>query len=133
MTPITALARIVHEANKALCEALGDNSQKPWNEAEAWQRAAAIDGVKHALANPNDPVSRAHEFWCEAKLKDGWVYGEIKDGVAKTHPCLVPYAQLPEGQKAKDALLQAVVTALTPLYNEMVAEEAKQGATGVKA
>jgi len=30
-------------------------------------------------------------------LRDGWTYDE-----AKKHPCLVPYEQLPESEKAYD-------------------------------
>jgi hypothetical protein len=34
------------------------------------------------------------------------------DATPPTHPCLVPYAQLPAEQQRKDALFQAVVAAL---------------------
>jgi len=53
-----------------------------------------------------------HESWCDFKRADGWVFGEVKDAGAKTHPCLVPYAELPEEQKIKDHLFSAIVTAL---------------------
>lgn len=46
------------------------------------------------------------------KIEDGWVYGDEKDTEKKTHPCLVPYEELPEFQKKKDALFQAIVDAL---------------------
>jgi len=36
-----------------------------------------------------------------------------KDAVAKTHPCLVDYDDLPPAQQAKDALFAAVVLALS--------------------
>ena len=31
-----------------------------------------------------------HEVWAETRLKQGWTYGERRDDVLKTHPCLVP-------------------------------------------
>jgi hypothetical protein len=40
------------------------------------------------------------------------VYGEVKDAVAKTHPCMVPYDDLPEFQRKKDALFLAIVRVL---------------------
>lgn len=40
------------------------------------------------------------------------VYGEVKDGEAKTHPCLVPYEQLPPAQRLKDDLFAAIVRTL---------------------
>ncbi len=48
----------------------------------------------------------------------GWRYGLKKDPAAKTHPCLVPYWQLPAEQRRKDGLFAAIVAALT----EQVAE-----------
>jgi len=51
--------------------------------------------------------------WLEDKKKDGWVYGEVKDAEAKTHPCIVPFEELPEFQKKKDALFCAIVDSLS--------------------
>ena len=45
------------------------------------------------------------------KLADGWVFGFEKrpEATPPTHPCLVPYDQLPREQQLKDALFQGVV------------------------
>ena len=43
-----------------------------------------------------------HEVWAQSRLSEGWTYGECRDDVAKTHPCLVPYEELPEIEKAYD-------------------------------
>ena len=43
------------------------------------------------------------------KIADGWVYGKIKDAELKTHPCCVPYEQLPVEQRAKDYIFRAIV------------------------
>ena len=45
------------------------------------------------------------------KSKDGWTYGTVKDAEAKTHPCLLPYSELPQEQKIKDQLFISVVMA----------------------
>ena len=37
---------------------------------------------------------------------------KLKDLKKKTHHCLVPYDELPEAQKAKDAIFQAVIKGL---------------------
>jgi hypothetical protein len=105
------IARMCHETNRAWCETTGDFSQKPWDNAEEWQRQSAIEGVGVAL-NGATPEQQ-HDAWCDSKLRDGWVYGDVKDADAKTHPCLVPYADLPAEQKIKDGLFVAVVSTLT--------------------
>lgn len=114
MTP-NQIAVICHEANKALCEELGDRSQLPWRDAPDWQRESAINGVEFCLANPDAPTSATHESWLKEKLNGGWVYGETKDAEAKTHPCIVAFNELPLEQQAKDCLFNAIVRALAPL------------------
>lgn len=43
-----------------------------------------------------------HEVWAAGRIADGWIYGEVRDDTKKTHPCLVPYEQLPESEKDFD-------------------------------
>jgi len=45
---------------------------------------------------------REHERWMAEKQRTGWRHGAVKDANAKMHPCLVPYAELPEPEKEKD-------------------------------
>lgn len=106
------IARVCHEANRALCLAFGDDSQLPWDDAPAWQRDSAKEGVRFIMANPDAPVSATHDSWSAQKFADGWAYGEVKDAEAKTHPCLVPFEELPPGQQAKDHIFGAIVRAL---------------------
>ena len=96
------IARVCHEANKAICEAFGDQSQKNWDEAEQWQRESAIKGVDFAVAHPDAGPSAQHDAWCADKVADGWKWGPAKDAEKKEHHCLVPYEELPPEQRAKD-------------------------------
>jgi len=43
-----------------------------------------------------------HEVWAETRINQGWSYGERRNDELKTHPCLVPYEQLPESEKEYD-------------------------------
>jgi len=108
------VARVCHEANRGLCLAFGDTSQVPWKDAPANIHVSAIDSVHHALDNPDATPAHQHDNWCAFKRADGWVYGEQKNAAAKTHPCLVPYNELPPEQKAKDYVFQAIVHSLMP-------------------
>jgi hypothetical protein len=112
LPPVKAIARVVHEANRAYCITIGDDSQLPWDEAPEWQRSASIEGVEFLVANPLAHPIDAHARWMQGKLEEGWTYGPDKDPEAKLHPCLVPYALLPELQRRKDYLFVSVVRAL---------------------
>ena len=104
------IAKICHEANRVWCEGHGDDSQLTWDEAPDWQRLSATIGVEGARRG-NTP-EESHESWLTEKARTGWVYGPVKDPVAKTHPCIVPYDELPPEQQAKDHLFTAIVRAL---------------------
>lgn len=106
------IAKICHSANKALCEFNGDNSQKDWEKAEEWQRGSAMAGVLFRINNPDAGHDAQHNAWMKEKVDNGWVYGDIKDAVAKTHPAILPFNELPEWQQKKDALFCAIVDAL---------------------
>lgn len=47
-------------------------------------------------------AENTHDIWARGRLKEGWSYGEERDDSKKTHPCLVPYADLPESEKEYD-------------------------------
>lgn len=105
------IARVCHEVNKAYCEALGDHSQPTWEEAPVWQRESARMGVDLHLMGDFGPEA-SHQSWMAQKVADGWVYGPVKDPAKKEHPCMVPFAELPKDQQAKDFIFRAVVHAL---------------------
>ena len=115
MDHIEAIASIAHATNKAYCETIRDFSQPNWSVAPKWQKDSAIDGVRHTLENPESTPEDSHKTRLKLKESEGWVYGPVKDAKAKTHHCMVPYSKLPEEQRIKDALFQAVVRALAPL------------------
>lgn len=43
-----------------------------------------------------------HDVWAEGRIAEGWTYGPERDDVKKTHPCLVPYNDLPDTEKDYD-------------------------------
>lgn len=106
---VEQLARRAHEINRAYCAALGDHSQPEWEDAPDWQKDSARNGVRMHLANPSATPEDSHASWYAQKEAEGWKYGPVKDAEKKEHPCFVPYADLPESQKAKDYLFRAVV------------------------
>lgn len=103
------IARHAHEANRIYCEFTGDRSQKPWAECPQWQKDSAIAGVAMHAANPLATPEDSHVSWTAHKVADGWKWGVVKDEVAKTHPCLVLYTDLPQFQQVKDTVYSCLV------------------------
>lgn len=56
----------------------------------------ALDVLLEALAE------NVHEVWAHSRMEQGWTYGEERDDILKKHPCLIPYAELPEIEKDYD-------------------------------
>lgn len=110
---VTHIAKVCHEANRAYCQALGDDSQLPWEEAPQWQRDSAIKGVEYHVANPDSKREDSHNSWLKEKTEQRWKYGPVKDPEKKEHPCFLPFADLPTEQKAKDHIFTAIVKAMT--------------------
>ena len=59
---------------------------------------------EHRSASPEE----LHGSWMQSYLTMGWTYGEIYDRENRTHPDLVPYAQLGQLERDKDAVFVAL-------------------------
>lgn len=47
-------------------------------------------------------AENVHDVWAVGRISEGWTYGEKRDDALKQTPCLVPYSDLPESEKAYD-------------------------------
>jgi serine phosphatase RsbU (regulator of sigma subunit) len=52
-----------------------------------------------------------HIRWSWEKRLNGWISGNIKDDIKKTHPGLIPYEELSESEKEKDRELVKLIPA----------------------
>lgn len=105
---VEVIAAAVHAAWYAYTVlGLGEEGAE-WGHAPAWQRESIRDAVrfwfKVGLEDP-ELEKLSHENWMRQRLAGGWRLGPMKDTVAKTHPCLVEYTELPEGQRRKDTVV----------------------------
>ena len=109
------VAEVCHEANRAYCSTIGDNSQPTWADAPDWQRNSALKGVDFhfgLLAEGIKPSpSASHDSWLDEKRAAGWKFGPVKDAELKEHPCFVPYSELPVEQRLKDYIFAAICEA----------------------
>jgi hypothetical protein len=53
-----------------------------------------------------------HNLWRQAKEADGWIYAEQRDDNKRTHPDLVPWDDLPEGEREKNLAVVRQIPAL---------------------
>jgi len=47
-------------------------------------------------------AKNVHEVWAQSRIEEGWTYGPVRDDAKRQTPCLVPYEDLPESEKAYD-------------------------------
>lgn len=47
-------------------------------------------------------AENVHDVWATGRIAEGWTYGEFKNEELLQHPCLIPYSELPESEKAYD-------------------------------
>ena len=111
------VARECFEKNGEVCRSLGDHSGSNWQHTAPSHIRSIFAGVQKAFdgATPEE----LHESWLQQKVTDGWTLGDVKDADAKTHPCMVPYDDLPDEQKEKDVIFLAVVESHRDEWNEL--------------
>ena len=68
---------------------------KPEN-LDGIQLSDELNGLVEAMAK------NVHDVWAQSRIEQGWTYGPERNDQLKQHPCLVPYEQLPEEEKAYD-------------------------------
>lgn len=108
------VARIAHEANRAYCLTLGDLSHRAWNNTDDLTKQCTIRGVQFFRRNPGADASALHNNWMRDKAAQGYRYGPVKCPRALTHPCMVPFEQLPADQQFKDHLFAQIVRLASP-------------------
>ena len=64
-----------------------------------------LDGIvlpEELLALTELIAENVHEVWAASRMAQGWTYGPVRDDAKKQTPCLVPYADLSDEEKAYD-------------------------------
>jgi hypothetical protein len=78
---------------------------EPWWWREGAFRKQFIATIERICAPGYETTPEAeHDSWWRAYEKMGWRYGPIRDVVAKTHPDMVPFDELPIAEREKDAV-----------------------------
>lgn len=109
---LDAIARTVHEALRAWAGAHGQHDIPAWDDAPDWMHASTRESIMHTFENGGADGRSQHEQWLQQKQRDGWRHGPVKDAAAKTHPLMIPYDDLPDWERRKDRLINAIAKAL---------------------
>ena len=89
--------------------------------------SAALQSAGAALDRLLDGAPRRalleleHRRWMRFMWLSGWQFGEKKDDVRRTHPCLVPFEALPPKEQEKDGIAYEMMSVF-----ENTMEEAKK-------
>ena len=122
-----ARTRFVYEAARLQAIAAGcPVVPEPWEERDEGFRRnmREVVGRQCGPMRSGSP-EELHGAWVQAYIDMGWTYGEVRDVEAKTHPDMVPYAQLERREQDKDA----VFVALCGIARRWIHEEATGGGT----
>lgn len=96
-------------ARLAAIAALAPIVPVPWAEREDDFREQFLVIIERQCGEQrsNSP-EELHGSWMQAYLRMGWVYGEVYDRERHVHPDLVPYAELGQLERDKDAVFVAL-------------------------
>jgi hypothetical protein len=103
-------AWFVYEAARyAAAAALAPIVPEPWEAREDDFRAQFIDVIdRQSGPDRNMSPEELHEDWVRAYEVLGWVYGPVRDREKRIHPDMVPYAELGQLERDKDAVFVAL-------------------------
>ena len=81
----------------------------PWNEREQAFKDQFLKVIDRQCGDQRSKSpEELHGSWMQAYFVMGWVYGEKYDRENKIHPDLVPYADLNQLERDKDAVFVAL-------------------------
>lgn len=78
---------------------------EPWINRENDFTAQFLEVIeKQCGPRRSHDAEKLHQDWIKAYKKNGWCYGPERDVEKRTHPDMVPYDQLGQLERDKDAV-----------------------------
>ena len=78
---------------------------EPWESRDEAFRAQFVKVVRKQCFEDKFPSAEAaHDSWWREYERMGWKYGPERDTEKKTHPDMVPFADLPKSERDKDEI-----------------------------
>lgn len=81
----------------------------PWKEREEPFKKQFLKVIERQCGDQRSKSpEELHGSWMQAYFEMGWIYGEKYDKEKKIHPDLVPYSELGQLERDKDAVFVAL-------------------------
>ena len=82
---------------------------EPWGERDDAFRNQFVEVIERQCGdNRSGSPEELHGSWVQAYIDMGWKYGPERDVAEKTHPDMVPYAQVGQLEQDKDSVFVAL-------------------------
>lgn len=82
---------------------------EPWADREKPFKDQFLEVIEKQCSHMRmKSPENLHDDWVKAYEAMGWVYGEVRDTDKKTHPDMVPYWELGQLERDKDAVFAAL-------------------------
>lgn len=107
-------AQIIYEATRLEAE-WSKRSIVPevWEKRDDKFRKQFVEIIEKYLSQDKLPTpEEVHDSWMQSYLDMGWKYGKTRDVDKKTHPDMLPFYELPQDERDKDAIFLAIVWAI---------------------
>lgn len=117
LTVSDGVVRIYDPAIDGFGNYLSDEFARAWQYSKNYMVCASADNLEY-IPHPIDVsdveldeeltelteaiAENAHEIWASKRRAEGWRYGPQRDEKKLLHPDMVPYGELPEGEKYYD-------------------------------
>lgn len=107
------MARAVHEINRHYNKLLMDREDPTWDDLSDEEKNRRTELLSETIPDLKGiSAKKMHDMWVKQQAREGWKFGETYDKKKKTHPCIVDWKDLPDLEKAKDAMYLAVIKAM---------------------
>lgn len=116
------IAEILHNAISTIPRPDG-SVIVPWDALNGILKDRAASTVAHLMewmkgAPHGIPDEELHDVWYNNMVAMGWAYGPTYSLEQKLHPSMIPFDELPDDEKIKDAIWSGIIYALYPYYTE---------------
>jgi len=110
MTITERRAKFVYDAARLAAQAANAPIVPvPWDEREGPFKEQFLEVIQRQCGEQRSrSPEELHGSWMQSYITMGWVYGKEYDREHKTHPDLVPYAELGQLERDKDAVFVAL-------------------------